>query len=133
MNDNYSIMLIGMDAKEETAASTHLSRSGHRVITAVSFDKASERFSTEPVDIIYLNGAVDRLKEITGTNPSVPVVMVSQSPTMDFITDSWRAGAADLLPLPLTPDSLDSSLQRLSHRFASVNENQTQPMTARFF
>ncbi|MBN2322021.1 MAG: SpoIIE family protein phosphatase [Acidobacteria bacterium] len=138
MTDSYSIMLVGINAKEAHSVSTQLSRSGHSVITAVNIEEAKEKIRTQPIDITYLkaiekDNALERLREITGINPSLPVIIVSDSPTENFILDTWRAGAADVISLPLTPDSMSTSLQRIAGRLPSREKDQTAPTAARFF
>lgn len=138
MTDSYSIMLVGMDSKEENTASTLLSRSGHSVITAKNFHEAGEKIGKQPIDAIYFKtpgkgDTADSLKEITGINPSLPVIIVSDSITENLILGAWRSGAADVLPFPFTPDSINASLHRIAGRLRSRNKDQAAPIAARFF
>ena len=81
MAETYSILFAGLNASEESFASTHFSRSGHGVITAGDLVKARESLRTQRIDLVYLqaaadDGAVNRLEEIAGLYPSLPVVLV---------------------------------------------------------
>ncbi len=138
MTDSYSIMLVGMDAKEANAASALLSGSGHNIITTANIDEAGEKIRSQPIDVIYLkvtdkDSAADRLNEISQLNPSLPVIVVGNRTTELFIQDAWRAGAADVLSLPLTPDALSNSLQRMRRKLSSGDTHQTESVSARFF
>jgi len=136
--NGYSILFVGMDASEENTVSTQLSRSGHTIITAGNFNEARQKIKTHPVDVLYLKSpaeekALGMLKEISGLNPSLPVVLACNSTTESFILDTWRAGAADIISFPLTPHTLEASLERLTHRLSSGRQEQPASATARFF
>jgi sigma-B regulation protein RsbU (phosphoserine phosphatase) len=138
MTDTYSIMFTGLNAAEEKLASAHLSQSGHKVVTAGNLAEAREKMKAQRIDLVYLHtsesaGAADQLKEIARFHPSLPVVIVCNQAKEDFILDTWRAGAADILFSPLTHQSLDASLLRGTSRIPSREQDQAALTAARFF
>ena len=137
MAETYSILFTGLSASEEIFASTHFSRSGHEVITAGNFAEARERLISQKMDLVYLQAsadgeAVDRLEEIAGLYPSLPIVLVCARAAEAIILDAWHAGAADILFPPLTTQSLDASLQRGTRKL-SRELGRIAPVGARFF
>jgi sigma-B regulation protein RsbU (phosphoserine phosphatase) len=138
MAENYTLLFIGLNGSEESFVSTHFSRSGHDVIITGDLAGARERLKSKKINLIYLrssadDGAVSKLAEIAGLYPSLPIVLVCPQAAESLILDTWRAGAADILFLPLTSQSLDDSLQRGTRSIRSRELNRIAPGAAWFF
>ena len=138
MTENYSILFIGLTGSEESLVSAHFSRSGKEVFAAGDLAEARERLRSRKVDLTYLRsaadgGAIRQLQELTGIFPSVPVVFVCDRMPESLVLEAWRAGAADILFLPLTGQALDDSLQRSARRMSSREIQANPPSAARFF
>jgi phosphoserine phosphatase RsbU/P len=138
MSESYSILLTGFKVPEENFASSHFARSGHQVITARDFSDAKEKLITHKIDLVYLQPsaderAVSELEEIASRRASLPVVLLCANPTENLVLGAWHAGAADLVSLPLTPHSLDLSLQRGAKQLLQKMQQSAVPIQARFF
>ena len=138
MTENYSILFIGLTGSEESLVSAHFSRSGQEVFAAGDLAEARERLRSRKVDLTYLRsaadgGAIRQLQELTGLFPSVPVVFVCDRMPESLVLEAWRAGAADILFLPLTAQALDDSLQRSARRLSSREIQANPPPAGRFF
>jgi serine phosphatase RsbU (regulator of sigma subunit) len=64
---------------------------------------------------------------------ALPVVLVCSGPPDGLVLDAWHAGAADILLLPLTAQSLDSSLRRAAKQLPPHKIELAGRVQARFF
>jgi sigma-B regulation protein RsbU (phosphoserine phosphatase) len=138
MADTYTILLAGLGPAEERFVSTHFSGSGHGLVTAADLVDAGEKLRNQRIDIFYFQAttderAVNEIEEITRDFSSLPVVLICTRPSEGLVLDAWHAGATDIVFLPLTPQSLDASLQRCSSLLASREFEQAAHLQARFF
>ncbi len=139
MSESYSILLTGLKISEENFASSHFVQSGHQVITARDFPDAKEKLKAHRIDLVYLQPsaderAVNELEEIASHAATLPVVLLCANPTDKTVLGVWHAGAADLISLPLTPHSLELSLQRGAKQLLSTKLQQASvPIHARLF
>jgi phosphoserine phosphatase RsbU/P len=138
MAENYSILLAGLTSSEESLALNHFVQSGHRVVAARDVGEAKEKARNQEVDLVLLRAsadlkAVDELKEASRHLAPLPILLVCAKPTEGLVLDAWHAGASDVLFLPLTPHSLDASLQRIVKQFPMRNSEQPASVHARFF
>jgi sigma-B regulation protein RsbU (phosphoserine phosphatase) len=138
MAETYSVLLVGLNAEEETLASSHFSKSGHWISTAKNIAEAQKDLSDREVQAVYLKAsaddrAINELKRIVESFPALPVVLLCNRSAGDLILSAWRAGAADIIFVPLTSQSLDASLHRAVGKLASRDLERTAPMQARFF
>ncbi len=138
MTKMHSILLTGLSVPEASLVSAHFSSSGHEVIPVKDFTEALERLKNSKTDLMFLRSSegeniIHRLEEFGGLHSSVPVVLVCEKAGERFILDAWHAGAADILFTPLTPQSLDSSLQHCINRMLSREPERSVPVSGRFF
>jgi phosphoserine phosphatase RsbU/P len=117
MGVTYSILTIGLNAAETSFISTHFLPSGYQVVAAADIADAREKLKAQKIDLIYIQAsvqgrAVEKLEEISALCPSLPVVLVCQQSSESIILEAWRAGATDILFMPLTAQALDASHQR---------------------
>jgi len=132
MAEIYTILLAGLAPSEESVALTHFSGLGHRVLTAKAYDSALEILKTEKPGACYFqtpaeDSALHTIEEVVRRFASIPVVLVCNPCAASFILRAWHAGAADVLPLPLTPQSLDASLQQCAGRIPSQHDPAISP------
>jgi phosphoserine phosphatase RsbU/P len=137
MDATYSILLAGLKTAEENLASLHFSRSGHRIVTASGIYDALDKLQTHRADLVYFQASADtstvnEIEEIHGRFPSLPIVLACARPVEGLVLDAWHAGATDIIFLPLTPKSLDASLQRSTRHLAVREQGQALPLPARF-
>jgi serine phosphatase RsbU (regulator of sigma subunit)/pSer/pThr/pTyr-binding forkhead associated (FHA) protein len=137
MADIYSILLTGLNSLEENLTLSHFSRLGHRIVTAGGLVEAKDILKKQKIDLVYLQASTgDRilpdLREINEFS-ALPVVLLCPRSAEGLILDAWHAGAADIVLLPLTPQFLDSSLQRGAKQLPSRETERTAPVHARLF
>ncbi|HYK88992.1 MAG TPA: SpoIIE family protein phosphatase [Acidobacteriota bacterium] len=135
MAERYSILLAGLKASEEPLAVGHFTEAGHRVATVERFTDATTRAS-QP-DLVYLQptseaGAVEQLKQYISAFPGAAVVFVCTQTSGPVMLDAWNAGAADIIALPLTNQSLERSLARVAKLIPTREATTTGQAQARF-
>ena len=138
MIETYSILLTGLSASDASFVSTHFSQSGHAVIATADVAEALERLQKETVDLVLLqaashDGSVHVLEEVAGLYPSLPIVLVCPRTAEGLVLDAWRAGAADILFLPLTSQSLDACMLHSTRKIRAPEIEKDKPAVARFF
>ena len=112
----YSILLAGLNEAEEKLAASHFAQAGHNIVTAKDIVESKEILKNQRIDWVYPQAssdesAVDELKQLTEYFIALPVVLICAQPHGSLMLDAWHAGAADVIVLPITPQSLDASLQ----------------------
>jgi len=138
MTGNYSILLTGLNARDQNLAADYFSESGHHVIVASGILEAEALLKAQEIDLLYLqasgnNSAIDDLKEIAADYPTLPIVLLCRQPAGDFVLKAWHEGIADVLILPLTPELLGTSFQRATRHPQSRENWQISPYRARLF
>ena len=138
MDETFSILLAGLKTSEENLASLHFSQLGHRIATAIGVHDALEKLQAQRADLLYLQASVDtrivnEIEEIRGHFPSLPIVLACGSTEEGLVLDAWHAGATDIIFFPLTPKSLNTSLQRSARQLALRVPARTLSRPARFF
>jgi len=137
MNNTYSILLAGLKDPQQSLACGHFSRSGYQIITAKSLTEAKDKLKNQKIDLVYLQPsagqfALDELRQFSEHATALPVVLVCAQPTGAVMLEMWHAGAADIIILPMTSQSLDSSLQRAATMLPQRQPDQTAELRARF-
>ncbi len=135
MTDRFSILLVGLKAPAEPLAVGHFTQAGHGVTTAASPSEAREK--TPRAEIIYLqptsdSKAVEELKQLISICPGPPVALICAQASGPVMLEAWQAGAADIMVLPLTPQSLTRSLERMSRQIPARESAPPTEAQARF-
>jgi serine phosphatase RsbU (regulator of sigma subunit)/pSer/pThr/pTyr-binding forkhead associated (FHA) protein len=122
---------------EQELALGHFSRSGHRAAAVPGFDTSLESMDDPDLDLVYLQPADDaraleELRQVKSRRPNLAVVLVCAQPSVHLTVEAWCAGASDILFLPLTPESLDASLQRAASRIPGTRAAKYEDAQARF-
>jgi sigma-B regulation protein RsbU (phosphoserine phosphatase) len=117
MTDTHCILLLGLT--DSALALSHFQNAGHQVTAAPWQGLVTESLDNPELDIVYLQPsddkrAIEELRQILSRRPDVAVVLVCAQPSLDLAIQSWRNGAADILFMPLTRESLDDNLRRTS-------------------
>jgi sigma-B regulation protein RsbU (phosphoserine phosphatase) len=134
----YSILLIGLKDSDNNFVSTYFSQSGHKAVAVKDCTEAQEKSKAQKFDLAYLQAsldgrAVNEFEEAVKHCTSLPVVLICAKPAENLILNAWHAGAADILFLPLTPQSLDASLQWVVKRHIPHKIERSTPLPARFY
>ncbi len=137
MDETYSILLAGLHSAEETLASLHFAQSGHRIAAAQTVNDVLDTLQAQGADLVFFQASADteaihEIEEIRRRFPVLPIVLACASPVEGFVLDAWRAGATDIIFLPLSTQSLDASLQRAAQKLAGSPAGISLPMPARF-
>jgi sigma-B regulation protein RsbU (phosphoserine phosphatase) len=119
----YSILIAGLN-DEKNVVSAHFAALGHQITTVGDIVEAKEKLAQSTVDLIYLQassggGAIEELQQFTANLHAVPVVLILSQPATSLVLECWHAGAADILITPLSPQSLDTSLQQCERRLVT--------------
>jgi len=119
-----SILLIGLDDTSETFVSKHFRAAGHPVDTAPDLAGAGRQTDLS-AELIFLQSSsddrlIEDLKQASALLPTIPVVLICKNYDLDITLDAWRAGAADIIFLPLKAEALDGTIQRAEQRARSM-------------
>lgn len=116
MAGTYRILLAGMRAADEALAHAHLTAAGHTVSSVAESGRLAERIRALAPDLVYahVGAGAHAPGELVGSCGHARVVLLAEKPSAELALQAWRAGAADLLPLPLTARSLEESLERVA-------------------
>lgn len=138
MAANYTILFSGLGSSEQKYALKHFANSGHTLVTAADIHETQEKLSAARIDLAYLRSdkgrnATAALESLGGLYPALPLVLVCDRMSGSLILDAWHAGAADIVLLPLTAQSLDASLQRACRKIPPHAPEPEPSAAARFF
>lgn len=131
----HSILLLGV--KDPSLALSHFGGAGHRVAHAPAAPSAWDGAGVPDFDIVYLQPAedaraIEELRHALGRRPDLRIVLVCSRPSAPMVLDAWRSGAADILFQPLTPESLNESLQRAERHTPGRHDFEETEKQARF-
>ena len=117
MAENEYILLAGLEKGAATQATEYFSGLGHRVVTADGVSDPRELLAEPGLSLVYLqpppgSEGTTELRKINEACPGVPVVVISTRGTASGTLEAFHAGATDVLLLPLTKPSLETSLKR---------------------
>lgn len=126
MAGTYRVLLAGLRAADEALAHAHLAAAGHSVSSVVEPGQLAERIRAASPDLVYAHAepGAHGPGELVSSCGRTPVVLLAERPSAELALQAWRAGAADLLPLPLTARSLDESLGRIACRLRAAEPQQ---------
>jgi serine phosphatase RsbU (regulator of sigma subunit)/DNA-binding response OmpR family regulator len=116
---------------------SHFGLAGILVHEAGSLTRDSASLNDPELDVIYLQPSADaraaeELRQTIECRPDLPVILVCTQPSVRLAREAWHAGAADILFLPLTPESLDESLRRAARRKVDGGGSKPAEIQARF-
>ncbi len=100
-----------------------LEREGHQVIATTSAKAALEWVAKEDIDVVLTDLGMAEMsgiavcERVLGTQPDIPVIVVTGQNTMDSVVGALRAGAYDFITKPVDTELLKISVERaISHR-----------------
>lgn len=137
MSATYSILLLGLKGPAEGVASGHFIKSAHRVLTSPPGSVDQETLKNPQISVVYLQPtsdreALDEFRRVRQVRPDLPIVLVCSELTASLTREAWHAGVADVLAFPLSPDSLDASLDRAARQVPELAKHPQSEVQARF-
>jgi serine phosphatase RsbU (regulator of sigma subunit)/pSer/pThr/pTyr-binding forkhead associated (FHA) protein len=135
MSHSYCVLLLGI--VDPAVPRSHFGKAGILVREAGSLTRDSASLNDQDLDAIYLQPsedarAAEELRQTLECRPDLPVVLVCTQPSVRLTREVWHAGAADILVLPLTPESLDESLRHAARRKVNGGGPKADEIQARF-
>ena len=124
MTEGMSILLIGLDGASKTFASEHFRAGGHPIDTAPDLASAGKQTDIS-AQLIFLQSAsedrtIEDLDQASTLFPTTPVILICSRYDLDITLDVWRAGAADIVFLPLTAEALNGAVERAEQRVRNL-------------
>ena len=108
----FNILLVDDEETIRFAFSELLSRDGHDVTTADSYEAAIDTLSGNEFDLIItdilLGGhtGVDLLRQVKDRRLTCPVIMITGEPNIKTAMEAVRLGAFDYIPKPVEKETL---------------------------
>src|SRR3984893_5955992 len=105
-------------------------QSGMKAVTVATAEEAVEVLEHTAIDILLPVLVVphrrgrDLLKRVHDTQPTVPVIVLTQYGTIDSAVTATRLGAVDYVTKPFRIEELRTRLQRAAHAVELQQENQ---------
>ena len=124
------ILIVDDDPGHLTTLKTIIRSWGYVVETADDGDKAVERVTTDPFDLVLMDvrmtrmGGIEALEQIKSYNPSIPVIIMTAYSSVESAVDALKAGAYDYLIKPLDFDVLKLTLGRAREHAELKVENE---------
>ena len=123
-----SILVVDDQAAHCELMRSALVAAGHAVQTAASGEQALECVRTRDVGLVLTDqqmpgmSGLELLRRLHEQRPQLPVVIVTAHGTVATAVDAMRAGAADFIQKPFTPEELLLVVRRVLERQELVEE-----------
>src|SRR5208337_4684121 len=118
MNDQSKVLIIDDEASIRESVEMFLREKGLSVDTAGTGAEGMEAWLKYQPQVIILDirlpdtSGLEVLKQITGLNSDVKVIMITAYHDMETTIEAMRNGAYDYIHKPLDVDELDHAVQR---------------------
>lgn len=122
------VLLVDDEPNMRWTMAEFLKRGGYEALTAADFDSAMALLSEGEIDAAVIDivlpgrSGVELLKELSGREPYVPVVMITGEPNSSLVPEIVRAGAYDFIAKPIVKDALIKAVSRAVERKRLVDE-----------
>ncbi|MBM3490729.1 MAG: sigma-54-dependent Fis family transcriptional regulator [Alphaproteobacteria bacterium] len=114
-----TVLIVDDDPTQRRLLEAVVARSGYRVKQAASGGEALSVLSeagTDPVDLMLLDLVMPELDgysvldKVKGDHPSLPVIVLTAQSGVETIVKAMRAGSADFIVKPVSPERLQVSI-----------------------
>ena len=122
------VLLVDDEPSLRWTMAEFLRRGGYEPVTAADFDSALAALSAGEVDAavldIFLPGrsGLELLRELSGREAYVPVVMITGEPNSSQVAEIVRAGAYDFVPKPILKEAFLKAVSGAVERKRLVDE-----------
>jgi CheY-like chemotaxis protein len=110
-----------------------LTKKGYTVITAESGEEALQKLATEDYDVVYTDikmpgmSGLEVAERVKAKRPWTPVVIITGYGTAEHQARAEKAGVAEFLHKPLSPDMIEGSALKALEAKAAPTETPTVP------
>src|SRR6187402_565835 len=115
-----TILVVDDDPVQRRLLETAITRSGMQVVTAPGGQPAldliggprGDQITLVMLDLVMPDmGGLDVLAKLRGSNPDLPVIVLTAKGGIDSAVEAMRAGASDFLVKPASPERIKVSIQ----------------------
>jgi DNA-binding NtrC family response regulator len=125
-----NILIVDDEPTIREACAEVAQQTGMKAMTVATAEEAVEVLEHTPIDILLTDlmlphsSGLDLLKRVHDTQPTVPVIVLTQYGTIDSAVTATRLGAVDYVTKPFRIEELRARLERAAHAVELQQENQ---------
>jgi DNA-binding NtrC family response regulator len=125
-----NILIVDDEPTIREACAEVAQQTGMKAMTVATAEEAVEVLEHTAIDILLTDlmlphsSGLDLLKRVHDTQPSVPVIVLTQYGTIDSAVTATRLGAVDYVTKPFRIEELRARLERAAHAVELQQENQ---------
>jgi DNA-binding NtrC family response regulator len=125
-----NILIVDDEPTIREACAEVAQQTGMKAMTVATAEEAVEVLEHTPIDILLTDlmlphsSGLDLLKRVHDTQPTVPVIVLTQYGTIDSAVTATRLGAVDYVTKPFRIEELRARLERAAHAVELQHENQ---------
>jgi DNA-binding NtrC family response regulator len=125
-----NILIVDDEPTIREACAEVARQTGMKAMTVATAEEAVEVLEHTAIDILLTDlmlphsSGLDLLKRVHDTQPSVPVIVLTQYGTIDSAVTATRLGAVDYVTKPFRIEELRARLERAAHAVELQQENQ---------
>ena len=125
------VLIVDDEPSIRLTLSEFLRREGYEVLTAGDAAQAASLLDSAggaDVSVVDINlpgrSGIELLRELTGRDPEMPVVMITGEPNVSQLPEIVRAGAYDFLPKPVLKETIIRTVARAAEKRRLTAEKQ---------
>lgn len=137
MDSVATILVVDDEPVILSSCEVALTKSGHKVDTALSAEEALKRIETEKYDTIITDlkmpklSGMDLLRIVKEREPETDIIMITGYGTVQTAVEAMKLGAFDYIPKPFTPNELRSVVTRAIERRRLLHEERARARRTR--
>jgi signal transduction histidine kinase len=122
------ILLVDDEPNIRWTMSEFLNRKGYETLTAGDVDGAISIIETSELDaavvdiVLPRRSGIDLLLHLQGSEPFIPVIVITGEPSLSILPEVVRAGAYDFIAKPVRPDALVNAVSKAVEQKRLVEE-----------
>jgi signal transduction histidine kinase len=123
-----TVLLVDDEPNIRWTLGEFLRKQGFDPITASDYESAVGILREKDVDVAVVDvilpgkGGIELLKEISGWQKYIPVLMMTGQPDIERVPEMLRAGACDYMAKPVVKDALIEAVSRALDKKRAVDE-----------
>src|SRR6185436_20756448 len=122
-----NVLLVDDEASLRLTMGEFLRRAGYSVLLEPDYDRAV-RHRVEDLDVAVIDinlpgkSGIQLLRELTGSDVYVPVIMITGEPNLTVLPEIVRAGAYDFIAKPIVKEVLLNAVARAAEKKRLTDE-----------